>query len=64
MVGCVRHVNLQDPVAWQSAETRMRSEVAGMICQAFDTGSQCVHFGSIVQIVRRHEYRCGPDSAR
>ena len=50
-------VDFQDLLAWQSAESWMRSEVAGVIQQSCNTCRECFDFGCIFQVIRRNEDR-------
>ena len=64
MMSGMCRVNCEDLVTRHSAECGMRSEFAGVIDQTLDTGRECFHLSCIVQAVRRHEHRSGPDTAR
>lgn len=56
MVSSMRGVDFQNLLAWQSAESWMRSEGAGVIKQPSNTCRECFHFGCILQIIRRNEH--------
>jgi hypothetical protein len=60
-MGCVDFQNL---LAWQSAESWMRSEAAGVIKQSSNTCRECFHFGCILQIIRRNEHRSRSNPTR
>jgi len=64
MVSGMCGVDFQELFAWQSTETRVRSETAGVIDQALDAGGECFHLSGIVQAVRRNEHCSRPDAAR
>ena len=57
MVSSMCGVDFKNHLAWQSAESRMRSEAAGVIKQASNTCRECFHFSCIFQVIRRNEHR-------
>ena len=52
MVSRMCCVDFQNLLAWQSAESRVRSEAAGVIKQTSNTGCKCFHFDCIFEVVR------------
>lgn len=64
MVSRMRGVDLQNPLARQSAETWVRSEAAAVTKQTTNTGGERFHFGCIFQIVWRNKDRSRSDPTR
>jgi hypothetical protein len=57
MVSSMSCVDFQYLLAWQSAESWMRSEAAGVIQQSSNTCRECFHFDCIFQSIWRNKDR-------
>ena len=57
MVSRMSCVDFQNLLAWQSAESWMRSEAAAVIQQTPNTCRECLHFGCILQVIWWNEHR-------
>lgn len=57
MVSRMSCVNLKNLLAWQSAESWMRSEAAGVIKQSSNTCRECFDFSCVFQVIRRNKDR-------